>query len=86
MQKISPDETAPNVTGRSQRLTNGGWIFRLDKCPYCAERHTHGLGDDASILMKGTLTYGHRVAHCAPDIKARNPATNAGYVLVADVI
>jgi hypothetical protein len=69
------ESTFPDAPARLVRKQQG-YLWIVDVCPLCGQRHTHGggaLDGDPSQLL------GHRNAHCA----SRPLSEPGGYLLVA---
>jgi len=74
-----PDERIPDA--ECTLISDGEhYLWRVDHCPYCSQRHYHGggkVGDDPRAAL------GHRVAHCGePFFQAASKG--GGYTLVED--
>ena len=64
------DSNIPVIVGELIPIKSGrntSYIVKV-KCPYCGKQHTHGAGNDGTLL-------GHRLAHCAGDV----PGKGKGY-------
>jgi hypothetical protein len=66
----SLERTPPRVPVRRE----GPHFIFTQPCPYCGQKHRHGVGDNG-------FCYGHRTVHCA-DPHARLEETTLGYILV----
>jgi hypothetical protein len=64
------ERTPPRVPVRRE----GPHFIFTQPCPYCGQKHRHGVGDNG-------FCYGHRTVHCT-DPHARLEETTLGYILV----
>lgn len=69
------DEPRIPVVPVSVERGRTAWHLRIDKCPHCGQKHSHGGGPVVDAPQ-----FGHRVSHCGHE----HDNAMRGYMLVPD--